>query len=104
MASTRSSIGVVPDPISNESETGLSSSSDSPRSAFRRAAGGADQFVGIEPRRQSQQRQVPAATVRTLWALTVPELYLRQVRELGLTADADERWLASLLQHALLPD
>lgn len=41
---------------------------------------------------------------RTLWTLTVPELYVRQVRELGLTADAYERWLASLLQHALLPD
>jgi hypothetical protein len=40
---------------------------------------------------------------RTLWTLTVPELYLRQVRELGLSADAYERWLASLLQHALLP-
>jgi AcrR family transcriptional regulator len=41
---------------------------------------------------------------RTLWTLTVPELYLRQVRELGLTADAYELWLASLLRHALLPD
>ena len=41
---------------------------------------------------------------RTLWTLTVPELYLRQVRELGLTADAYERWLASLLRHALLSD
>jgi AcrR family transcriptional regulator len=45
-----------------------------------------------------------AEAARTLWTLTVPELYLRQVRELGLTADAYERWLASLLQHALLPD
>jgi hypothetical protein len=36
--------------------------------------------------------------------LTVPELYLRQVRDLALTADAYEQWLASLLQHALLPD
>jgi hypothetical protein len=41
---------------------------------------------------------------RTLWILTVPELYLRQVRDLALTADAYERWLASLLQHALLAD
>jgi AcrR family transcriptional regulator len=41
---------------------------------------------------------------RTLWTLTVPELYLRQVRDLALTADAYEQWLASLLQHALLPD
>lgn len=41
---------------------------------------------------------------RTLWTLTVPELYLRQVRELGLSPDAYQRWLASLLQHALLPD
>jgi len=45
-----------------------------------------------------------AEAARTLWILTVPELYLRQVRELGLTADNYERWLASLLQHALLPD
>ena len=45
-----------------------------------------------------------AEAARTLWVLTVPELYLRQVRELGLTADTYERWLASLLQHALLPD
>jgi AcrR family transcriptional regulator len=41
---------------------------------------------------------------RTLWPLTVPELYLRQVRDLALTADAYERWLAVTLQHALLPD
>jgi AcrR family transcriptional regulator len=41
---------------------------------------------------------------RMLWTLTVPELYLRQIRELGQTADAYERWLASLLQHALLPE
>jgi AcrR family transcriptional regulator len=41
---------------------------------------------------------------RTLWTLTAPELYLRQVRDLALTADAYEQWLASLLQHALLPD
>jgi hypothetical protein len=41
---------------------------------------------------------------RTLWTLTAPELYVRQVHELGLTADVYERWLASLLQHSLLPD
>jgi hypothetical protein len=29
-----------------------------------------------------------AEAARTLWILTAPELYLRQVRELGLTADA----------------
>jgi AcrR family transcriptional regulator len=45
-----------------------------------------------------------AEAARMLWTLTVPELYLRQVRELGLTADAYEQWLASLLQHALLSD
>jgi hypothetical protein len=45
-----------------------------------------------------------AEAARTLWTLTVPELYLRYVRELGLNADTYERWLASLLQHALLPD
>ena len=45
-----------------------------------------------------------AEAARTLWTLTVPELYLRQVRELGLPADAYEQWLASVLQHALLPD
>jgi AcrR family transcriptional regulator len=45
-----------------------------------------------------------AEAARTLWTLTVPELYLRQVRELGLSAGSYERWLASLMQHALLPD
>ena len=44
-----------------------------------------------------------AEAARMLWTLSVPELCLRQVRELRLTADAYERWLASLLQHALLP-
>ena len=40
---------------------------------------------------------------RTLWTLTVPELYVLQLRQLGATADAYEQWLASLLQRALLP-
>jgi hypothetical protein len=45
-----------------------------------------------------------AEAAKTLWTSTAPELYLRQVRELGLTADLYERLFASLLQHALLPD
>jgi AcrR family transcriptional regulator len=45
-----------------------------------------------------------AQAARMLWILTAPELYLRHVGDLALTADAYEQWLASLLQHALLPD
>jgi AcrR family transcriptional regulator len=38
----------------------------------------------------------------TLWALTVPELYVLQIRAGGLKADDYERWLGDLLVTALL--
>ena len=41
-------------------------------------------------------------TVRTLWALTVPELYVLQTETAGLTPGAYERWLGDVLVAALL--
>ena len=38
----------------------------------------------------------------TLWALSVPELYVLQIRAGGLKADDYERWLGDLLVTALL--
>jgi AcrR family transcriptional regulator len=38
----------------------------------------------------------------TLWALSVPELYVLQIRAGGLNPDGYERWLADLLVAALL--
>ena len=38
----------------------------------------------------------------TLWALSVPELYVLQIRAGGLKADDYERWLGDLLVAALL--
>jgi AcrR family transcriptional regulator len=42
------------------------------------------------------------ATARTLWALTLPEIYVLQVHHGDLTDDQYERWLADLLVAALL--
>jgi AcrR family transcriptional regulator len=42
------------------------------------------------------------ATARTLWALTLPEIYVLQVHHGDLTPDQFERWLAGLLVAALL--
>jgi AcrR family transcriptional regulator len=42
-----------------------------------------------------------AATARTLWALTLPELYVLQVHHGDLTPDGYERWLADLLLGAV---
>ena len=39
---------------------------------------------------------------RTLWALTVPELYVLQIHAGGLSPDEYERWLGDLLVAALL--
>ena len=39
---------------------------------------------------------------RTLWALTVPELYVLQIHAGGLTPDDYERWLGDLLVAALI--
>ncbi|MGB0094585.1 MAG: helix-turn-helix domain-containing protein [Solirubrobacteraceae bacterium] len=47
-------------------------------------------------------RTTHAQTVRTLWTLTVPELYVVQTHTAGLTPNQYERWLADLLVTALL--
>ena len=39
---------------------------------------------------------------RTLWALTIPELYVLQINAGGLSPDDYERWLGDLLVAALL--
>jgi AcrR family transcriptional regulator len=50
-------------------------------------------------------RAAVPATARTLWALTLPEIYVLQVHHGDLSADRYERWLADLLVAALLtPD
>ena len=41
-------------------------------------------------------------TARTLWTLTVPELYVVQTHTAGLTPDQYEHWLGDLLVAALL--
>lgn len=41
------------------------------------------------------------STARTLWALTLPEVYVLQVHYGDLTSDQYERWLAQLLLDAI---
>ena len=47
-------------------------------------------------------RATIAATARTLWALTLPEIYVLQVHHGDLSADHYERWLADLLIASVL--
>jgi AcrR family transcriptional regulator len=54
--------------------------------------------------RKTAIRGTVARTTRTLWTLTLPELYVVQVEGAGLTGDNYQRWLADLLVAALLPD
>jgi AcrR family transcriptional regulator len=54
--------------------------------------------------RKAQLRGSVAHTARTLWTLTLPELYGAQVHGAGGTAAAYERWLGDVLVAALLPD
>ena len=42
------------------------------------------------------------ATARTLWALTLPEIYILQVHHHDLTPERYQRWLADLLIAAVL--
>ena len=42
------------------------------------------------------------STARTLWALTIPEVYVLQVHHGDLVPDQYERWLADLLVGAIL--
>jgi AcrR family transcriptional regulator len=54
--------------------------------------------------RKTPMRGTVARSARTLWTLTLPELYVVQVDGAGLTGDSYQRWLADLLVAALLPD
>lgn len=54
--------------------------------------------------RKTPIRGTVARTARTLWTLTLPELYVVQVEGAGLTGDIYQRWLADILVVALLPD
>jgi|1185.fasta_scaffold415656_1 AcrR family transcriptional regulator len=54
--------------------------------------------------RKTQTRGTVAHSARTLWTLTLPEIYVAQVHSGGVTAAAYERWLGDVLVAALLPD
>jgi AcrR family transcriptional regulator len=47
-------------------------------------------------------RAAVPAIARTLWALTLPEIYVLQVHHGDLSADSYERWLADLLVAAIV--
>ena len=50
---------------------------------------------------KTRLRASVAATARSLWALTLPEIYVLQVHHGNLNADQYERWLADLLLGAI---
>ena len=54
--------------------------------------------------RKAQLRGTVAHAARTLWTLTLPELYGAQVHSAGVTPATYERWLADVLVAALLRD
>ena len=54
--------------------------------------------------RKAQLRRSVAHAARTLWTLTLPELYGAQVHDAGVTAATYERWLGDVLVAALLAD
>jgi AcrR family transcriptional regulator len=54
--------------------------------------------------RKAQLRGSVAHAARTLWTLTLPELYGAQVQSAGVTAATYERWLGDVLVAALLAD
>jgi len=54
--------------------------------------------------RKAQLRGTVTHAARTLWTLTLPELYGAQIHSAGVTAAAYERWLGDVLVAALLPD
>ena len=54
--------------------------------------------------RKAQLRGSVAHAARTLWTLTLPELYSAQVQGAGVTAATYERWLGDVLVAALLAD
>jgi hypothetical protein len=53
---------------------------------------------------KAKLRTTIGETARTLWVLSVPELYVLQIHTGGLNADDYERWLGDLLLAALLGD
>jgi hypothetical protein len=59
-------------------------------------------FVALA--RKAQIRGTVAHAARTLWTLTLPEVYGAQVHNAGVTAATYERWLGDVLSAALLPD
>jgi len=54
--------------------------------------------------RKAQLRGGVAHTARTLWTLTLAELYGAQVHSAGVTPATYERWLGDVLVASLLPD
>jgi AcrR family transcriptional regulator len=54
--------------------------------------------------RKAQLRGSVAHAARTLWTLTLPELYGAQVQSAGVTAATYQRWLGDVLVAALLAD
>ena len=53
---------------------------------------------------KAKLRTTVGETARTLWVLSVPELYVLQIHTGGLNPDDYERWLGDLLVAALLGD
>lgn len=51
---------------------------------------------------KAKLRTTRAETARTLWTLTLPELYVLQTETVGVTPDDYERWLGDLLVAAVL--
>jgi AcrR family transcriptional regulator len=51
---------------------------------------------------KAKLRTTVEETARTLWALTIPELYVLQINAGGFSPDDYERWLGDLLVAALL--
>ena len=54
--------------------------------------------------RKARLRGSVAHAARTLWTLTLPELYGAQVHSGGASAATYERWLGDVLMATLLPD
>jgi AcrR family transcriptional regulator len=53
--------------------------------------------------RKAELRGSVAHAARTLWTLTLPEIYVAQVENGGVTPAGYERWLGDVLVAALLP-
>jgi AcrR family transcriptional regulator len=53
--------------------------------------------------RKAELRGSVVHAARTLWSLTLPEIYVAQIQNGGVTPGAYERWLGDVLVAALLP-